>query len=68
MGNLFRPLRSAVALTPSAKSVSTAEVSYLKRSAIDARYLTRGNVAGRGANAHLTDTGKGYLRLLTFPD
>lgn len=58
------PLR----LTPSAQAVSKAKLSYIKPSAIDSRYLTRGNVAGRGGNAHLIDSGKGYLRLLTFPD
>lgn len=58
------PLR----LAPSAKTVNEAELSYLKPSAPDSRYLTRGNVAGHGEGAHLTDSGKGYVRLLTFPD
>lgn len=58
------PLR----LAPSAREVSAAEVSYLKPSAIESSYLTRGNVAGRGPKARLTDSGKAYLRLLTFPD
>ncbi len=58
------PLR----LAPSAQTVSEARLSYMKPSAIDSRYLTRGNVAGHGANAHLTESGKGYVRLLTFPD
>jgi len=55
-------------LTPSDKAVSGAELSYLKPSPIDARYLTRGNVSGRGQSARLTDNGKTLLRLLTFPD
>jgi len=58
------PLR----LTPSARAVSEAELTYVKPSPLDARYLTRGNVAGRGGNARLTDSGKALMRLLTFPD
>ncbi len=57
-----------VRLAPRAETVSEPEISFVKASAIDARYLTRGNVTGRGANAHLTDSGRRFLRLLTFPD
>jgi murein DD-endopeptidase MepM/ murein hydrolase activator NlpD len=57
-----------VHLTPSDRRVSAAEISYVKSSPIDCRNLTRGNVAGRGSNAHLTDSGKALMRLLTFPD
>ncbi len=57
-----------VRLTPRAKVVSGAELSYLKPSPVDARYLTRGLVNGRGGNARFSDSGKGYLRLLTFPE
>ncbi|HEY2799454.1 MAG TPA: M23 family metallopeptidase [Chthoniobacterales bacterium] len=58
------PLR----LVPSNKSVSQAEVSYTMPNAIDCRYLMRGDVAGRGDHAHLTDNGRRLMRLLTFPD
>lgn len=58
------PLR----LNPSDRRVSTAEISYVKSSPVDCRNLTRGNVAGRGSSAHLTDSGKALMRLLTFPD
>jgi len=58
------PLR----LTPSDRAVSSAELSWLKPSPVDARYLTRDNVAGRGASAHLSESGKRLMRLLTFPD
>jgi murein DD-endopeptidase MepM/ murein hydrolase activator NlpD len=58
------PLR----LAPSAREVSAPELSYVKPGPVDCRYLTRGHLAGRGADAHLTDSGKGYLRLLSFPD
>jgi murein DD-endopeptidase MepM/ murein hydrolase activator NlpD len=57
------PLR----MTPSSRAVSTAEVSYAKPGPTDLRHLTR-HLAGRGSSAHLTDSGKAYLRLLTFPD
>ena len=55
-------------LTPSDQAVGGAELSYLKPGPIDARYLTRGNVNGRGQSARLTDSGKALMRLLTFPD
>jgi murein DD-endopeptidase MepM/ murein hydrolase activator NlpD len=58
------PLR----LIPSDRVVRTAEISYVKPSPIDCRNLTRGNIAGRGSSAHLTDSGKAIMRLLTFPD
>jgi len=57
-----------VRITPSSRVVNAAELSWLKSSPIDARYLTRENVAGRGSSAHLTQSGKGLMRLLTFPD
>jgi hypothetical protein len=58
------PLR----LTPSAKGVNAAELSYVKPSPIDCRNLTRGNVAGRGTSTHLTESGRALMRLYTFPD
>ena len=57
------PLR----LVPSSRAVSGAELSYVKPGPVDLRYLTR-HLAGRGGNAHLTESGKAYMRLLTFPD
>ena len=58
------PLR----MTASSKSVTGPELSFVKPASIDYRNLTRGDLAGRGANAHLTDSGKALMRLLTFPD
>jgi len=58
------PLR----LIPSDRVVAAAEIDYVKPSAIDCRNLTRGDVAGRGNSARLTDSGKAIMRLLTFPD
>ncbi|HEX4666962.1 MAG TPA: M23 family metallopeptidase [Chthoniobacterales bacterium] len=57
------PLR----LSPSDRALTAAEVSYVKPSPVDARYLT-GHLAGRGRNVHLTESGKAYMRLLSFPD
>lgn len=58
------PLRIA----PSHRAVQTAEILWLKSTAIDARYLTRENVAGRGTSAHLTESGKGLMQLLSSPE
>lgn len=58
------PLR----LTPSDRAVPAAEISSVNPSPIDCRYLTRGDVAGRGSSAHLSESGKALMRLLTFPD
>ena len=55
-------------IEPGGKPVSGPELSYLKQSGIDASYLTRGQVAGRGPSAHLTDKGKRSLGLLVYPD
>jgi murein DD-endopeptidase MepM/ murein hydrolase activator NlpD len=57
-----------VRLTPSSEEVSGPYVSYVKPSPIDARYLTRDHVSGHGANLRLTESGRRYIRLLTFPD
>ena len=58
------PLRIA----PSGSAGRRAGDSYVKNSPVDCRYLTRGVVAGRGEKAHLTESGKALMRLLTFPD
>lgn len=57
-----------VRLMPRSEAVSEPRVSYVKPSPIDARYLARDHVAGHGAAAHLTESGRRYIRLLTFPD
>ncbi len=57
------PLR----LAPSSRAVSAAEISYVKPGPGDLRNLTR-HLAGRGSSARLTESGKAYMRLLTFPD
>ena len=57
-----------VRIRPGSRAVSAAELSWVKTSPIDARYLTRGTVTGRGSGAHLGSSGKGLMRLLTFPD
>jgi len=55
-------------IEPNGKHVSQPELSYMKPSGFEASYLTRGQVAGRGAGAHLTEKGKQFLRLLIYPD
>ena len=62
--------RSGVPLKiePSPNMVSQPEIAWAKKTAIDCSYLTRGDVAGRGTTAHLTDSGKRLMRLLIYPD
>ncbi len=55
-------------IEPSAKHVGGPELSYLKKGGIDASYLTRDQIAGRGEGAHLTEKGKQFMRLLIYPD
>ncbi|MEY2492323.1 MAG: hypothetical protein QOH24_1274, partial [Verrucomicrobiota bacterium] len=50
------------------KTVSQPMLTYVKKSAIDCSYLTRGELAGRGDHVHLTDSGMRFMRLLTWPD
>jgi murein DD-endopeptidase MepM/ murein hydrolase activator NlpD len=57
-----------VKIEPSPSPVSQAEVVWVKKTGVDCKYLTRGDVAGRGHSAHLSDTGKRLMKLLTFPD
>jgi hypothetical protein len=58
------PLRVA----PSNRSVRDAEIAFVKSSPLDYRSLTRGNLAGRGGKARLTDSGRSLMRLLAFPN
>ena len=55
-------------IRPGTKPVAEAELSYLKPSDVNAADLTMDRLTGRGANAHLTDKGKQFMKLLTFPD
>jgi len=55
-----------VRLTPSARAVTAAELSWLKASPVDARYLTRDVITGRGSSARLTSEGKALMSLLSF--
>jgi hypothetical protein len=58
------PLR----IEPSDRQVSGPELTYYRKSAAPYADLTRDVVGGRGDHAHLTESGKQLLRLLTFPD
>ena len=51
----------------SAKAVSEPELSYMKPSGVDGGTLTMDRIAGRGANAHLSEKGRQAMRLLVFP-
>ena len=55
-------------IEPSAKHVTQPELSYVKTSPIDYAYLTRDEISGRGQGAHLTEYGRGLMRLLIWPD
>jgi murein DD-endopeptidase MepM/ murein hydrolase activator NlpD len=50
------------------KKVKQPELSYIKPSSIDYSLLCKGEIAGRGPQAHLTDYGRNSMRLLTWPD
>jgi murein DD-endopeptidase MepM/ murein hydrolase activator NlpD len=55
-------------IEPNAKPVSEPELSHMKPSGIDAGLLTSDRISGHGRNAHLTEKGKQFMRLLVFPD
>src|SRR4051812_42212126 len=55
-------------IQPNAKPVSEPELSYLKPGSVDGGILTMDRISGRGANAHLTEKGRQFMRLLVFPD
>ncbi|MEY2565129.1 MAG: murein DD-endopeptidase [Verrucomicrobiota bacterium] len=57
-----------VKIAPNAKPVGGPELSYLRKGGIDANYLTRGQISGRGEGARLTEKGKQFMRLLIYPD
>jgi murein DD-endopeptidase MepM/ murein hydrolase activator NlpD len=54
-------------IEPSVKQVGGPELSYLKKGN-DPGYLTRGQIAGRGEGAHLTEKGRRNLGLLVYPN
>jgi murein DD-endopeptidase MepM/ murein hydrolase activator NlpD len=55
-------------IEPTEKRVSQPELTYVRPSPIDYSVLTRGEIAGRGKKAHLTDYGQHLIRLLIYPD
>ncbi|HJT80819.1 MAG TPA: M23 family metallopeptidase [Chthoniobacterales bacterium] len=57
-----------VKIEPSPNAVSQPQIMWVKKTSVDCRYLTRGDVTGRGSSARLTDAGKRLMRLLIFPD
>lgn len=55
-------------IRPGTKPVTEPELSYLKPGGAPSGVLTMDRLAGRGANAHLTEKGRNAMRLLVFPD
>ena len=62
--------RSGVPLQIEARNeiVTQPTLTYVKKSAIDCAFLTRGELAGRGDHAHLTENGMRLMQLLTWPE
>jgi murein DD-endopeptidase MepM/ murein hydrolase activator NlpD len=58
------PLR----VEPSDRKVAEPELTYVKNSAIQYDYLTRGVIGGWAGHAHFTESGAQLMKLLTFPD
>ncbi len=56
------PLR----IEPSDKKVKQPELTYVKPSAVDYSLLVRGEIAGRGRQAHLTEYGRNLMLLLNW--
>jgi murein DD-endopeptidase MepM/ murein hydrolase activator NlpD len=55
-------------IQPSEKAVTEPELSYLKPSSVDGATLTMDRISGHGPNAHLTEKGRQFMRLLISPD
>ena len=56
-----------IAIAPSSRAVSAAEISYVKQVPGNLGNPTR-HLAGRASSPRLSESGKIYMRLLTFPD
>jgi murein DD-endopeptidase MepM/ murein hydrolase activator NlpD len=57
-----------IKIEPSKTEVNGPQLSYVKKSEVDYKYLTHDIVAGRGKNAHLSESGRNFMRLLIWPD
>ena len=62
--------RSGVPLQIQARSEPVAQptLTYVKKTTINCAYLTRGELAGIGEHAHLSENGIRQMQLLTWPD
>ena len=56
-----------LAIEPAQTIVAEPEITYVKRSAINYSYLTRGVLGGSGDRPTLSESGKRLMQLLTFP-
>jgi len=57
-----------IKIEPSDKQATQPELTYVKKSDVDCKYLTHDIVAGRGDRAHLTESGQNFMRLFIYPD
>jgi hypothetical protein len=55
-------------IQPSEKQANQPELTYVKEASADAAYFTQDVIAGRGANAHLSENGRQLMRLWIWPD
>jgi murein DD-endopeptidase MepM/ murein hydrolase activator NlpD len=55
-------------IEPTERQVSQPELTYVQPGPGDYSLLTRGEIAGRGGQAHLTEYGQDLMRLLIYPD
>jgi hypothetical protein len=57
-----------IKIEPSKTEVTGPQLTYVKKSEVDYKYLTHDIVTGRGKNAHLSESGRNFMRLLIWPD
>jgi len=57
-----------LALEARAEPVKQPTLTYVKKTAINCAYLTRGELSGIGEHAHLTENGMRSMQLLTWPE
>ena len=55
-------------IEPSSVPVKQAELSFVQKSSVDYSHLTIGRVTGRNGHGALTESGRQYMQLLTWPD
>ena len=56
-----------VKIKPSEKQITEPQLSYIQKSEIDYSLLTQRQIAGRGGNGHLAESGQRLMQLLIYP-